>query len=593
MSQNGDTPKSVANVSVESLLTQPWDIWRRNTNYQEFVRQKLLKYLNAALEIRFRRLNYNVELEKKRSRKGAAAKRALVAAKKESKRLTESMTSLDLQQLWTTLESKVSGGIGDLGKRLDRIIDDGLSNILKNQNVDMDEQSSDNEDIDEIEHELSESDSNDDSDDDSKKEQTHVPSKKADDLFFSMEEMEKFANADVESDDIDYFDSLGEESDGSVVAADMKFADFFKDPNTKPSRKNEDDADGALDDDASMQGLSGDELELERILRQVQDTGDYDEEEEDDDEEDIESERIREINRYKDSELIDDDAASDVEMHDSVAAIERELAADKHWSLMGEAMGSTRPRNSLLDVDLELPHLSQAVYENQIETDAIGAQEGNPDAGPVLEIEDIIRQRIKSRVFDNVERKMAPEDQLEAMERLKKSKQFEEVDVNKSNVGLGDLYAQRYMDHFMATDKLDDHKRKLTESFAKLMCKLDALSNYNMVPKLTSGAQQAASVPLLTVEAPINIITTQKEYVASESGAKVTREAKKRKFNNKLKALLKSGKIDQIQLDKIKASIKKKNQQRVASLKMAKESGNVKQKDTRRLNIGELMQSVT
>ena len=98
---------------------------------------------------------------------------------------------------------------------------------------------------------------------------------------------------------------------------------------------------------------------------------------------------------------------------------------DKPWQLKGEITAKTRPQDSLLEEYLEFDHTTrQAPVINAKTTE---------------EIEKMIKQRVKDKAFDDVERKVKPVDK-----HYEYKKQVV-LDQEKSKVGLGDIYEQEYL----------------------------------------------------------------------------------------------------------------------------------------------------
>lgn len=657
-----------ATVSADSLIKEPWQFWNQKDQCEAFLRINLLDSFKGAVELRRRKTYIQEEINKKRSRRSAAVKRALNASRRDANQLRESAVPLGLDDLWTYLEGEIASGIEPLKGRLDSMLTSQPDHILKQQyhvteqqrgctsNVTSDidtveghagkthktkrshGEDINGSDVDEFEDGEYPSDEDDDQDgtdmdgedqsydgiidndedeSDSERElpdvegesKTKRGSKGINDRFFNMDDMEEFADRDFENeaDEFNYFESMGEESDGSKAAVDMMYGDFFDDPDGAEKDSETDDEDEALHCSRDLEGLDEDEREMELLLQKVENYDDSDEDEDNrDDAELMDFEQLNNLDKVKPDEKQDNEA-SPQEADDEISRVEKSLISQKHWSLMGEATGRKRPRNSLLDLDIELPQNSSFIHvdkgeveaEDEHDDDTMG-QEEHQD----VPIEIIIQQRIKAEVFDNVERKIPIEDQLEAIERLKQKRNkmdrdTEEIDFNKSKMGLGDVYAKRYQEMFMATDQLDDHKKKLAEDFAKLMYKLDSLCNYSIVPKRVSEAEKNKGVSSITVEAPINVVTASRhsELVDEKmEGNKVTRNAKKRKFTNKLKGLLKSGKATLEDINRIKRKAMERNRQKIEDARSIKATGQTKgqglqekKRSNRRVNIAELM----
>ncbi|GFE55380.1 U3 small nucleolar ribonucleoprotein [Babesia ovis] len=657
-SDAGDSTKCT--VSADRLIQQPWTLWDKKPQCEALLKDKLLTYFKGVVLIKRRRTHIADEISKKRSRRTSAIRRAIAVAKTDAKKAYNSATSLGLEELWTYLESEIAGDIELLTERLKACLVAQPNRILKQKQgskgvptESLSYASGHYEEEDVVIHDqktrhrsLSKSKGNDiayhtsDKEDDNyggdysdlssekclegtddeiyatddehddeleaieagtgsyhKNEEEVVEmgkqKKVTNDPFFKMEEMEEFADRDFDDDgDFNYFESLGEESDTSTAAVDMMYDDFFKEPDEVEEEGE------ALHCSRNLEGLDEDEREMELLLQKVEDGAESDEDDSERDEADlVDFDHLPHVEEEEQKTEADENS-------DQISQLEKDLIAQKHWSLMGEATARKRPRNSLLDLDLELPQNFSFIHADNAgdvdgtpEDDNMGSEE-NKD----VPIEIIIQQRIKAEVFDNVERKVALEDQLEAIEKLKRRRNkmdsdAVEIDFNKSKMGLGDVYAKRYQEMFMATDQLDSHKQKLTDDFGKLMFKLDSLCNYHMVPKRVSEAEKTKDVASITVEAPINVVTASRHTDGHDKmeGNRLTRNAKKRKFTNKLKALLKSGQATVEEINKIKQSMMERNRQRIQDARSIKATGQTKdqglkeKRSNRRVNIAELM----
>ena len=147
----------------------------------------------------------------------------------------------------------------------------------------------------------------------------------------------------------------------------------------------------------------------------------------------------------------------------------------KPWQLKGEVTAQTRPQDSLLEEYLQFDHTTrQAPVQGQTITETL---------------ERMIKQRIKDKAFDDVERKIKPVDMQY------KYKKEVILDQERSKIGLGDVYEKDYLKQQEAaattgglqekpTENVNNPKhdeiRKLMQS---LFIKLDALSNFHFTPK--------------------------------------------------------------------------------------------------------------
>ncbi|TRY82212.1 hypothetical protein DNTS_023860 [Danionella cerebrum] len=159
-------------------------------------------------------------------------------------------------------------------------------------------------------------------------------------------------------------------------------------------------------------------------------------------------------------------------MAKQIEELENAALSEKPWQLSGEVTAQTRPENSMLEEDLAFDQASRAAPAITEET--------------TLKLEDIIKQRIKDQVWDDVVRKEKPKEEVfEYKKRLtldhEKSKQKEEE--NPAHVEI-----QKLMD--------------------TLFLKLDALSNFHFTPKPhVPEVKVVSNLPSIAMEevAPVNV----------------------------------------------------------------------------------------
>lgn len=198
----------------------------------------------------------------------------------------------------------------------------------------------------------------------------------------------------------------------------------------------------------------------------------------------------------------------------------------KTWTMRGEVTAAKRPKNSALEVDLD--------FEHNVRPAPVITEEVTAD------IEELIKKRILEGSFDDVEK--APTLPSTAPKEMK------ELDENKSKKGLGDIYADEYVQKTglvsTALSFSDEQKKEASTLFKKLCVKLDALSHFQFTPKpVIEDMSIQTNVPALCIEeiAPLAISDAAMlapEEVYSGKGdikeeAELTQAERKRRRANK------------------------------------------------------------
>lgn len=156
-------------------------------------------------------------------------------------------------------------------------------------------------------------------------------------------------------------------------------------------------------------------------------------------------------------------------LREQIAELEEENVREKDWVLQGEVTSKSRPKNALLEEDLEFENVTKVV---PVITDEV-----------VQGLEERIKARILENRFDDVVRKREVDEKPYLPSRM-----FELQDT-KSKESLAQVYENEYM--AAQTGKgLDDRDGKLQKECEELeklwesICyKLDALSNAHFTPK--------------------------------------------------------------------------------------------------------------
>ncbi|XP_057580625.1 U3 small nucleolar ribonucleoprotein protein MPP10 [Hippopotamus amphibius kiboko] len=383
-----------------------------------------------------------------------------------------------------------------------------------------------------------------------------------DDRFFKLSEMETFLENiekeeeqidDDEEDGIDFFEDIDSDEDGGLFgnqdlksgksSRNLKYKDFF-DP-----VESDGDIASVHDDDGEL--ASNEEEEIAEGEESISETDeDTDLEESGDSEQhketlkrvtfalpdDEETEDINVLSVQKDSDEVKSSFEIRQEkMNEKIASLEKELLEKKPWQLQGEVTAQKRPENSLLEETL---HFDHAVRMAPVITEET-----------TLQLEDIIKQRIKDQAWDDVVRKEKPkEDAYEYKKRLT-------LDHEKSKLSLAEIYEQEYvkLNQQKTAEEENPEHVEIQKMMDSLFLKLDALSNFHFIPKPpVPEIKVVSNLPAITMEevAPVSVsdaallapeevkeknkagdIKTAPEKTATDK----KRERRKKKFQKRLK----------------------------------------------------------
>ncbi|GLD67602.1 U3 small nucleolar ribonucleoprotein protein MPP10, partial [Lates japonicus] len=374
-----------------------------------------------------------------------------------------------------------------------------------------------------------------------------VPSE-VDDKFFKLSEMESFLDdmdkregkEDEDEDGVDYFQDLPSDEDDDLdldeiistkkqkkktvkSSRNLKYKDFFDAVDSEPAK---------ADDQSDGEGDSMDESQ-EEGEEEIDDEDDYDGEEEGDDEdeergqskasqkkvtfnlsgdEDSEGEDMEDIFGGKSPSSAKSEAKSSFEkrqekMSQKIEELEKAALTEKPWQLSGEVTAQSRPENSMLEEDVEFEQVSRMAPATTEET--------------TLQLEDIIKQRIKDQAFDDVVRKEKPKEEVfEYKKRLT-------LDHEKSKQSLAEIYEQEYLKQSQqktAEEEENPAHVEIQKLMDTLFLKLDALSNFHFTPKPpVPEVKVVSNLPSITMEEVAPVSTSDATLLAPEEVKEKTR----------------------------------------------------------------------
>ncbi|XP_078489694.1 U3 small nucleolar ribonucleoprotein MPP10-like [Ciona intestinalis] len=323
--------------------------------------------------------------------------------------------------------------------------------------------------------------------------ESDVPMEKTevDDKFFSLRHMEKMLNKqetdntqDDSDDGIDLFDdipSTDEEEEFSDVESDQsEDHEVGKDVGAKKSAR-----DVKYDDFFPGFGQKGSNTEMEESFQ---------EEEEEEVEVEVEKKTPHQ--------------AQQVKMKKQIKQLESRALEEKDWQMKGETTAEKRPVNSLLEEVLTFDKGERTAPEITDEQ--------------TRDVEEIIKQRIKDKSWDDVERR------IKEVKNVHEFKKKVVLDSEKSKQSLQDIYEKEYIAKTSGAkeeEKEDPAHVELKSLMKNLFKKLDALSNFHFHASApTPEIQVVTNLPTVAMEEVQPVTHTDASKLAPEEIHKSTEE---------------------------------------------------------------------
>ncbi|KAJ8934519.1 hypothetical protein NQ314_013302 [Rhamnusium bicolor] len=306
-----------------------------------------------------------------------------------------------------------------------------------------------------------------------------------DDEFFKLEEMEHFLNTEEkkmqnlnmngndsegsESDEehsIDLFEDDSDAEDEKLKTA--KFKDFFVAADDKKPKRNKflEDIDDELDDPVNNNEVKSSlEARQERLKKKIE-------------------------------------------------IIEQTAIGEKPWQLKGEITAAGRPQNSLLEEIVEFDLTSKPAPVITEHT--------------TLQLEDIIKQRIKDRSFDSVVRKIKPvETPLEYKKKLV-------LDQEKSKQSLAQIYEKEFLEQEASLNPENIDKEEVEPELHKeLFPELKIINNLPAINMEEVAPVASSDAALLAPEEVKNKVKGEVIGKSERTTADKNRERRKKKLKQR------------------------------------------------------------
>ena len=354
-------------------------------------------------------------------------------------------------------------------KKREKNIEDYID-IDKNEEMEEEQ----NEELEEDKNEENEMEENEDEDMNRILKNKENNDKKDKDIFFSMKDLNNFA---------DQF----EEEDNNMIKSAPNRLKLSSSRNKKSNKEENENEDEEIEDENNS--LYSEEQEVKAEI---------------DSEEEIKFDKFfdkpTKKNLKNDDDILENSDIDENEIFTQIKEIEEKMInGKKEWSTKGEVLGRERPKDSLLtkamdfEVGLKAPPIPDREYTDKLEL--------------------MIKQRIKDDLFDDPIKKQI----IDLNEN--KHANNNELNFDKSKKGLGEIYEEKYLGNEKTEGKTDEIKKECDDLCNKLFDIFKQMTNGSATPYGIKGKKEdeinITNMPAIQIEEIGNYISDNKDMIKS------------------------------------------------------------------------------
>ena len=370
---------------------------------------------------------------------------------------------LDELEETKNINEKISKNLGKKRKKSEKNIEE--DNLEENEEMEG-EENEDNED------EENEEDENEDLNEKIKGEDG-VENQDKKDIFFSMKDLNNFA------------DQFEEEDNANLKSAPNKLKLSSSRNTKKKDDENEENEDEEMEDENNS--LYSEEQEVKAEINS---------------EEEIKFDKFfdKPTKKSKNDETSENSDVDENAIFSQIKEIEQKMInKKKDWSTRGEVLGKDRPKDSLLTKAMD--------YEVGLKAPPI------PDREYTDKLEAMIKQRIKDDLFDDPIKK-----QYINLNESKKAND-NELNFDKSKKGLGEIYEEKYLGNEKTETKVDEIKKECDDLCNKLFDIFKQMTSGSATPYGVRGKKEddinISNMPAIQIEELGNFVSDNKDMIKS------------------------------------------------------------------------------